>query len=95
MVVLGAGTGLFYSSATTAAISSLDESRSGLASRDPLHAPGRGRVGGARHRDDDVTAGDFASGVQDALRVSAVLAAVGLAVVLLLVHPARQATAVR
>jgi hypothetical protein len=42
-----------------------------------------------------VTAGDFASGVQDALRVSAVLAAVGLAVVLLLVHPARQATAVR
>jgi EmrB/QacA subfamily drug resistance transporter len=89
MLVLGVGVGLFYSSATTAAISSLDESRSGLASGIIYMLQVAGGSIGLGIATTIVTGTTLVAGVQDALRVSAVLAAGGLLVVLLAVHPRR------
>jgi EmrB/QacA subfamily drug resistance transporter len=87
MMLLGVGTGLFYSSATTAAISSLDESRSGLASGILYMLQVAGGSVGLGIATTIVTGSDFVGGVQAALRVSAVLAAVGFVVVLAAVRP--------
>jgi EmrB/QacA subfamily drug resistance transporter len=86
LVVLGLGTGLFYSSATTVAISSLDESRSGLASGILYMLQVAGGSVGLGIATAIVTGAGFVDGLQDALRVSAGLAAAGLVVVVLLVR---------
>lgn len=100
MVLLGAGTGLFYSSATTAAIASLPESRSGLAGGVfyMLQVAGGSlgigiattivvsAVGGATGAAADVA---FVDGLRAALRVSAGLAFAGFLIVALFVHPRR------
>jgi EmrB/QacA subfamily drug resistance transporter len=87
MLLLGLGTGLFYSSATTAAISSLDESRAGLASGILYMLQVAGGSVGLGIATTIVTGAAFVGGLQDALRVSAALAAVGLVVVLAAVRP--------
>jgi MFS family permease len=87
MLLLGLGTGLFYSSATTAAISSLDESRAGLASGILYMLQVAGGSVGLGIATTIVTGAAFVGGLQDALRVSAVLAAIGLVVVLAAVRP--------
>jgi EmrB/QacA subfamily drug resistance transporter len=87
MLVLGVGTGLFYSSATTAAISSLDDSRSGLASGVLYMLQVAGGSVGLGVATTIVSGTGFVDGVQDALRVSAVLAAVGLVAVVATVRP--------
>jgi EmrB/QacA subfamily drug resistance transporter len=93
MLVLGAGTGLFYSSATTAAISSLDESRSGLASGILYMLQVAGGSIGLGVATTIVSGTTFVDGISDALRVSAVLAALGFLVVVATVHPRRAAPA--
>jgi hypothetical protein len=84
--VLGLGTGLFYSAATTTAISSLDESRSGLASGILYMLQVAGGSVGLGIATAIVTGAGFVDGLQDALRVSAALAAAGLAIVVLFVR---------
>jgi MFS family permease len=86
LVVLGLGTGLFYSAATTTAISSLDESRSGLASGILYMLQVAGGSVGLGIATAIVTGAGFVDGLQDALRVSAALAAAGLAIVVLFVR---------
>ena len=87
MIVLGLGNGLFYSSAVTAAISSLAESRAGLASGILYMLQVSGGAVGLGIATTIVTSTAFVSGYQDALRVSAGVAAAGLCVVLTAVHP--------
>jgi EmrB/QacA subfamily drug resistance transporter len=92
MLVLGLGNGLFFSSAVTAAISSLDESRAGLASGILYMLQVCGGAVGLGISTTIVTSTSFVSGYQDALRVSAAIAAAGLCVVLTAVHPVRART---
>ena len=54
MFVLGFGFGLFISTITTAAVTSLDETRTSLGWRDPVHVPGRGRRRGLGVDDGDL-----------------------------------------
>jgi EmrB/QacA subfamily drug resistance transporter len=94
MALLGLGTGLFYSAATTAAISSLAETRASLASGIlyMLQVAG-GSVGLGVATTIASGAETFVDGLQATLRVSAALAAVGLIVVAVSVRPARLDTA--
>jgi MFS family permease len=87
MLVLGFGNGLFFSSAVTAAISSLHESRAGLASGILYMLQVCGGAVGLGISTTIVTSAAFVSGYQDALRVSAAVAAGGLCVVLAAVRP--------
>ena len=87
MIVLGLGNGLFYSSAVTAAISSLDESRAGLASGILYMLQVCGGAVGLGIATTIVTSTSFVSGYQDALRFAAGVAAIGLSVVLTSVRP--------
>jgi len=89
MLVLGFGNGLFFSSAVTAAISSLHESRAGLASGILYMLQVCGGAVGLGISTTIVTSAAFLSGYQDALRVSAAVAAAGLCVVLAAVRPVR------
>jgi MFS family permease len=89
MLVLGVGNGLFYSSAVTAAISSLPESRAGLASGILYMLQVCGGAVGLGVSTTIVTASAFVPGVQDALRFATGAAALGLGVVLVAVRPAR------
>lgn len=89
MIVLGLGTGFFYSAATTAAISSLDDSRTGLAGGVLYMLQVAGGSVGLGIATTIVTGSAFVAGLEDALRVSAVVAAAGLAVVLYGVRPSR------
>ncbi|HEY4278702.1 MAG TPA: DHA2 family efflux MFS transporter permease subunit [Conexibacter sp.] len=89
LAVLGVGVGLFYSSITTAAISALDERRSGLAGGILYMLQVAGGSVGLGLATTIVTGDSLVDGIQTALRVSAGLAAIGLAVVLTGVHPQR------
>jgi Na+/melibiose symporter-like transporter len=89
MILLGLGSGLFYSSATTAGMASLPASRTGLASGILYMLQVSGGSVGLGVATTIVTSTAFVSGLRDALRVSAAVAAVGLVVVLTAVHPAR------
>jgi MFS family permease len=104
MIMLGIGTGLFYSSATTAAIASLPESRSGLAGGVfyMLQVAGGSLGLGIATTIVASAVGDatgfaadagFVDGLQSALRVSAGLAFAGFLVVALFVHPRKTAGA--
>jgi EmrB/QacA subfamily drug resistance transporter len=92
MLLLGIGNGLFYSSAVTAAISSLDESRAGLASGILYMLQVCGGAVGLGIATTIVTSTAFVAGYQDALRFAAGVAAAGLCVVLTAVHPVRART---
>jgi MFS family permease len=98
MVLLGLGTGLFYSSAFTAAVSSLRPERASLASGILyMFQVAGGSIGlgiattivatssGAEARAGGHAGVAFVHGVQETFRVSAALAAVGLAVSLMAV----------
>jgi EmrB/QacA subfamily drug resistance transporter len=87
MLVLGLGNGLFFSSAVTAAISSLPETRAGLASGILYMLQVCGGAVGLGISTTIVTSTAFVAGYQDALRVSAAVAAAGLCVVLTAVRP--------
>ena len=93
MLVLGVGNGLFYSSAVTAAISSLHESRAGLASGILYMLQVCGGAVGLGVSTTIVTSTAFVPGVQDALRFATGAAALGLCVVLVAVRPARATAA--
>jgi EmrB/QacA subfamily drug resistance transporter len=89
LAVLGVGVGLFYSSITTAAIGALDERRAGLAGGILYMLQVAGGSVGLGLATTIVTGDTLVEGIQTALRVSAGLAAIGLAVVYAGVHPTR------
>jgi EmrB/QacA subfamily drug resistance transporter len=98
MVLLGLGTGLFYSAAFTAAVSSLDQQRASLASGILyMFEVAGGAVGlgiattivataaGAEARAGGHAGEAFVHGLQETLRVSAALSAIGFVIALLFV----------
>lgn len=98
MVLLGLGTGLFYSAAFTAAVSSLDQKRASLASGILyMFQVAGGSVGlgiattivataaGAQARAGGHASAAFVRGLQETFRVSAALSAVGFVIALLFV----------
>jgi MFS family permease len=98
MVLLGLGTGLFYSAAFTTAVSSLDQKRAGLASGIIyMFQVAGGSVGlgiattivaasaGAEAQAGGHAGAAFVSGLQETLQVSAALAAIGLLITVLFV----------
>jgi MFS family permease len=98
MLLLGVGTGLFYSAVFTAAVSSLDQARASLASGILYMfqvAGGSVGLGIATTIVSTVAGGEafaggpagatFVHGLREAFRVSAALSAVGLAITLLFV----------
>jgi EmrB/QacA subfamily drug resistance transporter len=83
MVVLGAGVGLFYSSITTAAVTSLDPSRSSLAGGIVYMCQvAGGALGLGINTALVLSQSDLPDGIRLAFRVDAALAAVGLVVAL-------------
>jgi EmrB/QacA subfamily drug resistance transporter len=83
MVVLGAGVGLFYSSITTTAVTALDPARSSLAGGIVYMCQiAGGAVGLGINTAIVVSAEHLADGIRHAFLLDAVLAAVGLAIVL-------------
>jgi MFS family permease len=86
MAVLGIGVGLFYSSVTTAAITSLDKSRSSLAGAIVYMAQiAGGSIGLGFNTAIVVSASSLAAGVSLAFFINGILAVCGLVVVLLFV----------
>ena len=86
MVVLGIGVGLFYSSITTAAVTSVDPSRSSLASGIVyMFQVAGGAVGLGVNTAIVHTTPTLVDGVSRAFAVDALLATIGLAVALLFV----------
>jgi EmrB/QacA subfamily drug resistance transporter len=83
MVVLGLGVGLFYSSITTTAVTALDPSRSSLAGGIVYMCQiAGGAVGLGLNTAIVVSADDLAEGIRLAFRLDALLAVVGLLIVL-------------
>jgi MFS family permease len=81
MAVLGLGIGLFYSSITTAAVTSLDPSRSSLAGGIVYMCQiAGGSVGLGLNTAIVLSASDQAAGIRAAFRVDAALAVIGVAV---------------
>jgi EmrB/QacA subfamily drug resistance transporter len=86
MVVMGLGVGLFYSAITTTAVTSLDPSRSSLAGGIVYMCQIAGGAVGLGLNTAIVASGStLADGISVAFRVDAVLAVIGLVVVLLFV----------
>jgi MFS family permease len=91
MFVLGAGIGLFYSSVTTAGVTALDPSQTGLAGgivymcQIAGGSVGLGVNTAIVTSDAGTSLSGFVDGITDAFRVDAVLALVGLVVALLFV----------
>jgi EmrB/QacA subfamily drug resistance transporter len=82
MVVLGAGVGLFYSSITTAAVTALDPSRSSLAGGIVYMCQiAGGAIGLGVNTAIVVSADHLTDGISTAFRVDAVLAVIGLVIV--------------
>ncbi len=89
MIVLGVGVGLFYSSITTTAVTSLDPSRSSLAGGIVYMCQiAGGAVGLGLNTAIVASQSSVPDGISLAFRVDAVLAVVGLLVVLRYVHGA-------
>ncbi len=87
MVVLGVGIGLFYSSITTAAVTSLDASRASLAGGIVYMCQiAGGAVGLGLNTAIVASQSSLPAGISLAFRVDAVLAVVGLFVVLRFIH---------
>ncbi len=88
MVVLGVGVGLFYSAITTTAVTALDPSRSSLAGGIVYMCQiAGGAVGLGLNTAIVATASSLVDGIALAFKIDAVLAAVGLAVVLTSIRP--------
>ena len=86
MVVLGVGVGLFYSSITTAGITSLDPSRSSLAGAIVyMFQIAGGSIGLGANTAIVLSASDFADGIHTAFLADAVLALCGAVVALVFV----------
>jgi len=86
MIVLGVGVGLFYSAITTIAVTSLDPSRSSLAGGLVYMCQIAGGAVGLGLNTALVTSeSSLAEGIELAFKVDAVLAFVGLAVVLVFI----------
>ena len=81
MVVLGVGTGLFYSSVTTAAVTALDPLRSSLAGGVIYRCQvAGGAIGLGLNTAIVLAAATLAGGIRVAFRLDAVLALIGLGV---------------
>jgi len=94
MIVLGVGVGLFYSSITTTAVTALDPSRSSLAGGIVYMCQIAGGAVGLGVNTAIVASEDhLADGIALAFKVDAVLALVGLAVVLLFIGDRHRAGA--
>lgn len=87
LVVLGIGTGLFFSSITTAAITTLDASRMSLGGAIIyMFIVGGGAVGLGFNTAIVVSAKDLATGISHAFLLNSVLCAVSLVLALLFIH---------
>ena len=99
MVVLGIGVGLFYSSITTAAVTSLDPSRSSLAGGIVYMCQmAGGALGLGVNTAIVLSQSELSEGIRLAFRVDAALAAVGLVVALTYIgrtHPLTHPHALR
>jgi EmrB/QacA subfamily drug resistance transporter len=86
MVLLGLGIGLFYSTATTAAVTAVDESRASLAGGIIyMFQIAGGSIGLGLTTTVFSSADDFIEGLQEAFRLDGLLALVGFAVTILFV----------
>jgi EmrB/QacA subfamily drug resistance transporter len=93
MVVLGVGVGLFYSAITTTAVTALDPSRSSLAGGIVYMCQvAGGAVGLGLNTAIVATGSTLVDGIALAFKVDAILAVVGLVVVLAFIRPAHPAS---
>jgi MFS family permease len=94
MVVLGVGTGLFYSSVTTAAVTALDPSQSSLAGGIVYMCQvAGGAIGLGLNTAIVLSAASLTGGIQVAFRVDAILGLAGTVVAAWLVHGPRSSAA--
>jgi len=94
MVVLGVGTGLFYSSVTTAAVTALDPSQSSLAGGIVYMCQvAGGAIGLGLNTAIVLSAASLTGGIRVAFRVDAILGLAGTVVAVWLVHGPRSSAA--
>jgi EmrB/QacA subfamily drug resistance transporter len=94
MIVLGVGTGLFYSSVTTAAVTALDPSRSSLAGGIVYMCQvAGGAIGLGLNTAIVLAAATLADGIRVAFRLDAALAVIGLGVCIAFVHGPKRSPA--
>jgi MFS family permease len=94
MVVLGVGTGLFYSSVTTAAVTALDPSQSSLAGGIVYMCQvAGGAIGLGLNTAIVLSAASLTDGIRVAFRVDAILGLAGTVVAVWLVHGPRSSAA--